>query len=224
MARVYLSPSLQETNLYAGGLGRESDWCRRIAEQVRSYLLSAGHKVRMSLPDDSLTDAINKSNAWHPGAHVAIHTNAGGGEGTEVWYYPGSVEGAKIASSIYTQLAPLTPGKDRGLRSTDTFIELKQTIAPAVIVEVEFHDREDLARWITRNVVPIANRIARGIHGYFTLRPDDIPLVPGEEEEKAPYDFRPPPAPELTDTGGLLSFIARLVEEIRDILREMARG
>lgn len=224
MAKFFISPSLQEENQYAGGLGSEAYWCRQIAEQVKSYLLTAGHQVMMSSPGDTLGAVIAKSNSFRPNAHIAIHTNAGGGEGTEVWYYPGSIEGARLAASIYTQLAPLTPGKDRGLKKSDTLAELKETVAPAVIVEVEFHDREDLARWITRNVVPIANRIARGIHGYVTLRPDDIPLVAEEREEAPPYEAPMPTSPQLGDVGGILGLIASILGEIRDILREMAKG
>ena len=44
-----------------------------------------------------------------------------------------------------------------------TLYELSETIAPAALVEVAFHDQADDAKWILENIEPIGVALAKGI-------------------------------------------------------------
>ncbi|WPD20167.1 N-acetylmuramoyl-L-alanine amidase [Thermaerobacter composti] len=167
MPKVYLSPSVQEHNVGVGDYGTEEQRMQVIGALVETYLRANGFDVRRNRPEMSLKDIIIDSNRYQPDAHVAIHSNAGGGEGTEAWYYPGSEQGRKLAQAVYDEVAPLSPGKDRGLKTSSVFAELRSTVAPAVILEVGFHDNPADAAWIMSQPRQIAKAIARGICRYF---------------------------------------------------------
>lgn len=167
MPKVYVSPSVQEHNVGVGDYGTEAQRMQVIGALVETYLRANGFDVRRNRPEMSLKDIILDSNRYRPDAHVAIHSNAGGGEGTEAWHYPGSEQGRKLAQCVYDEVAPLSPGKDRGLKTSAVFAELRSTIAPAVIIEVGFHDNPADAAWIMSQPREIAKAIARGVCRYF---------------------------------------------------------
>lgn len=170
MPKVYISPSHQGNNPYAGGHGSEAYWMEQVGVRVERLLHLSDVETKMSDPHLSLAGVCNGSNNFTPDCHIAIHSNAGGGEGTEIWYFPFSEKGKRLAECVYKYVAPLSPGRDRGIKANDTYYELKNTDAPAVIVEIEFHDKETLARWITEHVDEIAKAIAQGIADYLGVR------------------------------------------------------
>ena len=167
MPKVYVSPSVQEHNVGVGAYGTEEQRMQVIGALVETSLRANGFDVRRNRPEMSLKDIVLDSNRYRPDAHVAIHSNAGGGEGTEAWHYPGSEQGRKLAQCVYDEVAPLSPGKDRGLKTSAVFAELRSTIAPAVILEVGFHDNPADAAWIMSKPRQIAKAITRGICRYF---------------------------------------------------------
>lgn len=170
MKKVYISPSTQENNIGIGDYGTEEYQMNIIADHLIPMLERCGFSVRRNKPEMSLRQVVVDSNAWCPDAHVAIHSNAGGGQGTEVWYYTGSVKGQKLAECLYNEVASLSPGKDRGIKNKTNFYELSQTIAPAIIIEVGFHDYMNDALWIKDAPKQIARAIAKGICNYFEVR------------------------------------------------------
>lgn len=186
MPKVYVSPSVQEWNRGVGAYGTEEQRMQVIGALVETYLRANGFDVRRNRPDMTLKEVIADSNRYRPDAHVAIHSNAGGGEGTEVWYYPTSEKGKKLAQCLYDEVAPLSPGKDRGLKTSATFAELKGTIAPAVILEVGFHDNPEDAAWIMSKPREIAKAIARGVCRYFgkAFKDPDAPKPQSKPQPK----------------------------------------
>lgn len=176
--KIYISPSLQPTNKYADNSGSEQKHMQTIGRKVVELLKR--HKefvVFANRVGMTLKEAVRESNSLVVNAHIAIHSNAGSGEGTEVWYYKGSTNGKKLAEAIYQEVAPLSPGKDRGVKDTKGFYEVRQTKAPAVIVEVEFHNKKKLAEWIGQHHEELAQGIYKGICNYFAVEPiDDQPI------------------------------------------------
>lgn len=170
--RIYISPSLQPANLYADGSGSEQDHMQAVGQRVVELLrqhqefIVFTNRVGMSMPE-----AVLESNNLAVHVHVAIHSNAGGGDGTLALHYPGSVQGEKLAKKIYKEVAPLSPGKDDGVRADRDLYELNQTIAPSTIIEVEFHDNKKLAAWIGPHHEEIAQAIYKGICNYFEVSP-----------------------------------------------------
>jgi N-acetylmuramoyl-L-alanine amidase len=180
--RVYISPSVQEANPYAGGLGTEEQWMQTIGREVVRLLKYQGtFEVFANSPEMSLVQIVHESNELAVDAHVAIHSNAGGGRGTEVWYYQGSIQGKKLAEYVYNRVVPLSPGVDRGIKASAKLYELKNTKASACIAEIAFHDNPEEARWITEHVREIAEAIAAGVCDFFGVR-----FKPPKDETKLP--------------------------------------
>ncbi len=162
--KIYLSPSTQEKNVGAGKYGTEEKRMNEIADAMEPDLLRHGFHIKRNRPDMTLMEVVQDSNNWKPDIHVAIHSNTGGGKGTEVLYY--SDEGYKLAKCIYDELAALTPWRDRGIKKRLDLYELEYTIAPACIVEIAFHDDPEQSEWIIDHKDDIGRAINKGICKY----------------------------------------------------------
>lgn len=161
--KIYVSPSNQTTNPYSYGGTNEEVQCNRIADALIPHLERNGYEVKRATRGNSIATNVNESNAWGAALHLAIHTNAGGGQGTEAYYWTTSAAGKKYAQAIYNRVAAISIGADRGLKSGNHLYEIKMTKSAAVLVECEYHDNADLAKWIVENVAAIGEAIARGI-------------------------------------------------------------
>ncbi len=173
---VYLSPSNQTDNVYAGRqTDTEASVMRAIAEVTKRELEKQGVEVYMATEEDSLADKVNTANGLRVGTYVAIHSNAGGssgyGQGTEI-YYNVDISGSRIlAKNVYNAVADLTPTEDRGMKlgTGGENAELYEVINPQMaccLLEVEFHDQTDLASWIINNTEALGKAIADGIMIY----------------------------------------------------------
>ena len=60
------------------------------------------------------------------------------------------------------------PTKGRGVLHTSSLYEIIRTNAPAVLLEVAFHDNPEDAEWIINNESQIAQAIVSGINSYFS--------------------------------------------------------
>lgn len=166
---VYLSPSMQEHNLGAGSYGTEEKRMNQIADILGAELLRHGLGIYRNNPEWTLSQAAADSNARNPNLHLAIHSNAGGGRGCEVYAYAAGGEGEKAARVIYEELEVITPTADRGVKFKPGFYELRATDAPAVLVEIAFHDNTEDVAWIISNIEPIAIALAKGVLRYFGI-------------------------------------------------------
>lgn len=177
MSTVFLSPSLQAFNPYVTGNGSEADFMNRLADTMIPGLLLNGIALERSNKDGSVTDAIRKSNAYGPDLHVALHSNAspegmeGRMQGPEIYYYKDSAEGLRAAELIAAQLGQVYPFSDTVtlIPTDDELAELKRTKAPAVFIEVGYHDNPADAAWIESSLPQIANAINRGIADYLEI-------------------------------------------------------
>jgi hypothetical protein len=108
-----------------------------------------------------------ESNRIHADIHIAMHTDAGGGHGTTVFYHPGSVKGAALAKALYPFIASASNSPDRGIKASNAYGELNQTNAPAVIVEALFHDNAKDASEMRKSIPEFALAYAKGIARYY---------------------------------------------------------
>lgn len=97
-----------------------------------------------------------QSNAGNYDFHLAIHTNAapenlsGRIQGPNVYYYRDSAQGRAAAEIFANNLKLIYPYPELvKIVPTTTLVELRRTKAPAVLVEVAYHDNVDDANWIT---------------------------------------------------------------------------
>ena len=128
----------------------EKDLNLAIALACRDELARHGVEVKMSRSkdeNDPLTDEIKECNAFKPDVALDIHNNAGGGDGAEVYYhYKGGIS-KTLASNILAEI--VSAGQNsRGIKTKlnaqgkDYFGFIRETSAPAVIVECAFVDNK----------------------------------------------------------------------------------
>jgi N-acetylmuramoyl-L-alanine amidase len=166
---IYLSPSTQEKNLGVGNYGSEESRMNEVCDVVEKILIDHGVKVYRNRRDWELKEVVKDSNIRNPDLHFAIHSNAGGGRGTEIFAYSPGGEGEKAARIIYTEFEKITQIKGRGVKFNPRFYELNTTKAPAVLIEVAFHDSIEDANWIINNIEAIGTSLAKGVLKYFNV-------------------------------------------------------
>jgi N-acetylmuramoyl-L-alanine amidase len=166
---VYLSPSMQENNTGALNYGTEEARMNQIADVVQKVLQDYGVDVCRNRPEWSLGQAVTDSNRVKPNLHFAIHSNAGGGRGAEIYAYAPGGEGEKAAKLIYAEIAAITPTADRGVKFNPSFYELRNTNSPAALVEIAFHDNAEDVAWIMNNIENIGVALAKGVLKYFGI-------------------------------------------------------
>jgi hypothetical protein len=178
--KVFLSPSSQEHNQYTGYAKTEEQACNLIADHVERLLKYAGVEVMRNSPAEGPAGHTTRSNAWGADYHIPIHTNAGGGQGTEVFCWDpadATSYGTRLAKEFYSRLSKLTPTIDRGLKMNRTFYEIKNTKAACAYIEVDFHDNKAGATWILSNIERIATEIAEGIMKVAGIVPAPVMLT-----------------------------------------------
>lgn len=173
---VYLSPSMQENNIGALNYGTEETRMNQVADVVQRVLQNHGVDVYRNRPEWSLGQAVADSNRVKPNLHFAIHSNAGGGRGAEIYAYAPGGEGEKVAKLIYAEISAITPTTDRGVKFNPSFYELRNTTAPAALVEVAYHDNTEDATWIMNNIEAIGIALAKGVLKYFGIQ-YEIPQI-----------------------------------------------
>lgn len=174
MPIIYLSPSTQEFNPYAGG-GNEEYYMNLIADAMEPYLAASGIQFVRNTPDMTAASSIAASNAGNYDLHLALHSNAVGSgasnvRGTDVYYYPTSTEGkrfADIAANNLQLIYPL-PGKVKTVPTT-TLGEVARVRAPGVLIELAYHDNPEDANWIRNNVNAIAKNLVMSLTEFFGI-------------------------------------------------------
>jgi N-acetylmuramoyl-L-alanine amidase len=97
--------------------------------------------------NDPLTDEIKECNAFDPDLAVDIHNNAGGGDGGEVFHHIGGGLSKTLAKNILAEIVAIGQNS-RGIKTKtnsagkDYFGFIRETYAPAVIVECAFVDNK----------------------------------------------------------------------------------
>ncbi|MBQ3286502.1 MAG: N-acetylmuramoyl-L-alanine amidase [Firmicutes bacterium] len=167
MPSVFLSPSTQEYNPYVNG-GNEEQYMNLIADAMEPYLQATGIEYRRNDPSLTVGGSVRLSNQYRPDLHLAIHSNAapdylsGAIQGTDVYYYPGSQAGRAFAEQIVRSMEEIYPYPELvGASPNGGLYELRESQAPAVLVEVAYHDNPEDAGWIKNNVETIARALAR---------------------------------------------------------------
>lgn len=161
----------------ASGYFSEVTEDRKVAAAVIKYLDQAGHTVYDCTDDDgvsanaNLSKIVAKCNAHKVDVDVSIHFNASGGSGhgTEVWVWKlDRVQNATAidaANRVVKKIAGLG-FTNRGVKANSGFYVLKNTYAPAILVEVCFCDNKaDAAKYKELGADKIGLAIAEGILG-----------------------------------------------------------
>lgn len=179
MPMLFLSPSTQEFNQYYDGSGSEEYYMNLIADYMEPYLTASGITWTRNNQEGTVGDSVRLSNAGDYALHLALHSNASGSAnygrqtGSDVYYYPTSVNGKRAADIIVTNLKKIYPDPSRvRALSTTSLYELNNTRAPSVLVEIAYHDNANDAEWIKNNLRLIAENLSQSVADYF-----GVPLV-----------------------------------------------
>lgn len=179
--KVYLSGSTQSNNRGVGNYGTEADRMQELANKVATYIKAGngGILVYRNGVGLGLQGSINDSNSKLSAQdiHIALHTNAGGGRGTECYYWGGdnNATSIRIARLLFDRVAPLTASADRGVKSDHSLFsnglaELRETNAAATLIEIIFHDNlADVNDYLSK-IDKIALAIAYSVYDYFGVQ------------------------------------------------------
>lgn len=172
MTKLYISPSSQEHNVGPGSYIEEK-FMNLIADVLVPELLRHGFKVKRNSPGNTFREHVKESNIYKPDYHIAIHSNASGAtsshtaRGCVVYCFnpdEQSRPGTRLAQAIYNRLSTLTPTADRGVRNGSRILsEVADTDAPAVLIEIDFHDNTQGSLWIMSHIKEISQGILLGI-------------------------------------------------------------
>ncbi len=175
MPFLFLSPSTQDFNPYVT-TGNEQYWMNQLADRMEPYLFASGLNVTRNDQNGSAAQSIRASNAGTYDFHLALHSNAspealaGRQRGVDIYYFPASEEGLRMANILVDNLKPIYPLPER-VRALPTVLigEVRRTKAPSVLAELGYHDNVEDADWLTGNLEEIAAALSEGVTEYFGL-------------------------------------------------------
>ncbi len=187
MPIIYLSPSTQEFNHYVTG-GTEEGWMNLLADAMEPILTASGIQFVRNTPDMTAASSIRASNEGSYDLHLALHSNAsdpaqaGQNRGIIAFYYPGSIRGMRAAELLVNGLKAIYPLPNLvRAEATTSLGEVRRVRAPAVLLELGFHDNYEDAVWITSHIQDIAENLVLSLTEFFGLpffpSSDPLPAV-----------------------------------------------
>jgi N-acetylmuramoyl-L-alanine amidase len=183
LPKVFLSPSTQEWNKYVNG-GTEEQYMNILADYMEPLLQATGIDYVRNDPSRNVLGAIEDSNAGQYDVHLALHTNAAGGnysgrmQGVDVYYSPYSDFSEKLADIIADNMKNGVypdPSKVK-TEPTTSLAEVNRTKAISVLAELGYHDNVQDAEWIKNNIPQMAEALVKSLAQYF-----GIPFINGGE-------------------------------------------
>ena len=82
--------------------------------------------------------------------------------------YGPNTNSERLGQALYNQIAPLSPGKDRGIKFNKGFYEVGDKVnATSALIELDFHDNAAGAAWIASSHQAIANALYKGLCDYY---------------------------------------------------------
>ena len=210
MPAIYLSPSTQDWNQYVTGSGSEEYNMNLLADELVPYLRANAIRYRRNRPEMTAASSIREANAGDYDLYLALHSNAapdghyGEERGIIAFYYPGSTQGRRAAELLVEQLRQIYPLPNKvTVRDIVTLGEVSRSRAPAVLLEIGYHDNYADAVWVEGHMESVARQIARGLTEFFGL-PFAEPMKSVEGSVAVSYgtlNLRSYPSPE----GGVLA-------------------
>ena len=136
----------------------EKEYTLKVAKLVAEYLKARGIEYKLSRTADVDTDMNSKvkmCNDYKPDLVIDIHFNAGGGKGFEVYRYSGGGTSLTLANNINTEVKKIMSSRGvktkLGSNGKDYFAIIRDTNAPAVLLEGGFVDSKSDANFIKAN-------------------------------------------------------------------------
>lgn len=175
----------------ASGLLNEYECDRSYVAQLIPALRAAGHEVVDCSNEEPTVNGELKKKVWiandvDADLFIDVHLNAGGGTGTECWYYEGNEDSRKIAAALSANVSAALGLPDRGAKATKSLYVLRNTKMTAVLLEVCFVDRqEDKDAWDRTSWDALTKAVVDAIGGKKSEAPAPEP-APAPDAPPAP--------------------------------------
>ena len=129
---------------------KEKDLNLAIAKSIKAVLERHGVSVAMSKTkdeNDDVTERIRECNAFLPDLALDVHNNAGGGDGAEAYYHFGGGTSKTLATNVLAEIVKIGQNSrgtkiKKGSDGRDYFAFIRETVAPAIIIECAFLDNK----------------------------------------------------------------------------------
>ena len=173
---------------------REKDSNLVVMLKCKSEMERHGVKVICNRTKDvevSLADKVAQANKSDAEIALSFHSNAGGGDGFEVYYYSTSANGKKLAALCEKYVKQMGQNS-RGLKSGNHLYFIKQTAMPAVLVESYFLDNKtdvkigDTRAEQERFGVAYAKAVLEYLDIAYKPKEETKPAAPTKTPEKTP--------------------------------------
>ena len=172
----------------------EKEYTLKVAKLVAEYLKARGVEYKLSRTTDVDTDMNSKvkmCNDYKPDLVIDIHFNAGGGKGFEVYRYSGGGTSLTLANNINAEVKKIMSSRGvktrLGSNGKDYFAIIRDTNAPAVLLEGGFVDSKSDADFIKANYKKLAEAYAKGILKTLGIedKPKALPILETSGYKKA---------------------------------------
>ena len=191
---IYLDPGHggKDSGAYYSGI-REATLNLKISNLVKTGLEKLNYRVIMSRTSDEYIDIYDRAaeaNSKNPDIFVSVHNNAFSGNsyvnGIETYYYqynpkkppvlnpemhndPDRIAKSRNLAEILQNILIKDTGAANREVNTASFVVLRETKIPAVLLELGFMSNPDELQKLTTSAYQntLANAIVKGIHNYF---------------------------------------------------------
>ena len=124
-------------------------------------------------PSKIIFSRVESQTASSPRHEMQMHVRLGATKdgivrGIDLYYYPGSTDGLRMANILADNLREIypLPQRVRPLAST-SITEIRRVRAPSVLAELGYHDNRADAEWIENNLEAIARSLTLSVTEYF---------------------------------------------------------